>query len=311
MGPLVPRLSRYSRSSPATTPRTRWRLCWSPRLRRRASLSPTRSSNRSPTALLPSYRTTRSPALTCAGPGKTLPVSTWKFYSGQLAESGAILATQAVCAGITRIELAVDRRRLRKTSMMMPMATTPKRLSRELPRFCEECGPGVSPMRSSAPAAEPRSNRASPPTTELTALRRTPELGSPLGSVERSRSSVRNQASRLGTKRGRENRLNLGTPEGTRTPDRWIRNAEPPSAAPEASSKRPSAVDEETRGEPGLGQLGAIDAVEVALADAIQKAAAAGAFDVLPKLVAELEARRKARAGTVDLAAERAKRGRS
>jgi hypothetical protein len=60
-----------------------------------------------------------------------------------------------------------------------------------------------------------------------------------------------------------------------------------------------------------LGQLGAIDAVEVALADAIQKAAAAGAFDVLPKLVAELEARRKARAGTVDLAAERAKRGRS
>lgn len=51
------------------------------------------------------------------------------------------------------------------------------------------------------------------------------------------------------------------------------------------------------------------DAVEVALADAITKAAAAGAFDVLPKLVAELEARRKARSGTVDLASERAKRG--
>jgi hypothetical protein len=102
-----------------------------------------------------------------------------------------------------------------------------------------------------------------------------------------------------------------GTPEGTRTPDRWIRKAEQPSGDAEPSSEPPIATDERERAEPGLGPDGAIDVVEAALADAITKAATAGAFDVLPKLVAELEARRKARAGTVDLAAERAKRGRS
>jgi hypothetical protein len=59
-----------------------------------------------------------------------------------------------------------------------------------------------------------------------------------------------------------------------------------------------------------VGHQPAPDAVEGALADAIQKAAAAGAFDVLPKLVAELEARRKARLEVVDLSAERVKRGR-
>lgn len=53
------------------------------------------------------------------------------------------------------------------------------------------------------------------------------------------------------------------------------------------------------------------DAVEVALADAITKAANAGAFDVLPKLVGELEARRRARLDVVDLASERAKRPRT
>ena|GEM_PF-4663615 len=58
-----------------------------------------------------------------------------------------------------------------------------------------------------------------------------------------------------------------------------------------------------------VGNQGGPDAVELALADAITKAANAGAFDVLPKLVAELEARRKARLEVVDLAAERAKRG--
>jgi hypothetical protein len=50
------------------------------------------------------------------------------------------------------------------------------------------------------------------------------------------------------------------------------------------------------------------DAVEAALADAITKAAAAGRYDVLAQLVAEIEARRKAKSTTVDLAAERAKR---
>ncbi|MEI9940499.1 MAG: hypothetical protein WDO69_25065 [Pseudomonadota bacterium] len=53
---------------------------------------------------------------------------------------------------------------------------------------------------------------------------------------------------------------------------------------------------------------GDADPIEQALADAITKAAAAGAFDVLPKLVTELEARRKARLEVVDLAAERARR---
>jgi len=54
-----------------------------------------------------------------------------------------------------------------------------------------------------------------------------------------------------------------------------------------------------------------VDEVERALGDAITKAVAAGRFDVLPALVAELEARRKARQapGVVDLEAERARRG--
>jgi hypothetical protein len=42
-----------------------------------------------------------------------------------------------------------------------------------------------------------------------------------------------------------------------------------------------------------------VDVVEAALADAIVKAAAAGAFDVLPMLVGELEARRRERSGAV------------
>jgi hypothetical protein len=50
------------------------------------------------------------------------------------------------------------------------------------------------------------------------------------------------------------------------------------------------------------------DPVEAALAEAISKAAAAGRFEVLPSLVAELEARRRAREGVVDLVSERAKR---
>ena len=55
----------------------------------------------------------------------------------------------------------------------------------------------------------------------------------------------------------------------------------------------------------------AVDPVEVALADALTKAAAAGRFDVVAQLAGELEARRKARtANVVDLAAEAARRGR-
>ena len=52
------------------------------------------------------------------------------------------------------------------------------------------------------------------------------------------------------------------------------------------------------------------DAVEHALADALQRASAAGAWDVVGQLARELEARRKALAapGVVRLDAERAKR---
>lgn len=55
---------------------------------------------------------------------------------------------------------------------------------------------------------------------------------------------------------------------------------------------------------------GSPDAVEAALADAVTGAVAAGQWDAVKALVAELEARRKARAAVVDLDAERAKRGR-
>ena len=54
----------------------------------------------------------------------------------------------------------------------------------------------------------------------------------------------------------------------------------------------------------------AVDPIEAALADALTKAAAAGRFDVVATLASELEARRKARANVVDLAAEAARRAR-
>ena len=53
-----------------------------------------------------------------------------------------------------------------------------------------------------------------------------------------------------------------------------------------------------------------LDAVERALADALQRAALAGAFDVVTVLTAELRARRETRAQVVNLDTERAKRGR-
>jgi hypothetical protein len=57
--------------------------------------------------------------------------------------------------------------------------------------------------------------------------------------------------------------------------------------------------------------VGHSDAVEIALADALQRAALAGAFDVVAALTAELKARREAQAQVVSLDAERARRGRS
>lgn len=52
------------------------------------------------------------------------------------------------------------------------------------------------------------------------------------------------------------------------------------------------------------------DPVETALADALQRAAAAGAWDAVAAVTAELRARREVRAGVVDLSAEKAKRWR-
>jgi hypothetical protein len=52
----------------------------------------------------------------------------------------------------------------------------------------------------------------------------------------------------------------------------------------------------------------AADPVEAALADAIGKATAAGEWGVVGQLARELETRRTARLGTVDLGAERARR---
>jgi hypothetical protein len=67
------------------------------------------------------------------------------------------------------------------------------------------------------------------------------------------------------------------------------------------------------REEPPTGQSAgneaAVDVVEAALADALRRAAEAGAFDAVAALTAELKARREARDGVVSLGAERARRG--
>jgi hypothetical protein len=56
---------------------------------------------------------------------------------------------------------------------------------------------------------------------------------------------------------------------------------------------------------------GAVDAVEAALAAALDRASAAGRYDVVIQLARELEARRTTRLGNVvRLEDERAKRGR-
>lgn len=51
-----------------------------------------------------------------------------------------------------------------------------------------------------------------------------------------------------------------------------------------------------------------IDVVEAALATALERASAAGQWTAVEVLARELEARRRARGETVDLAAERARR---
>jgi len=51
------------------------------------------------------------------------------------------------------------------------------------------------------------------------------------------------------------------------------------------------------------------DPVEVALAEALTRASAAGAWDAVAQLARELEARRRAAGAVVDLDAERTRRG--
>lgn len=79
----------------------------------------------------------------------------------------------------------------------------------------------------------------------------------------------------------------------------------------EQAEKQLDRDDEEEQLATGVGRSGAmVDPIESALADALTRAATAGDFDAVKAIVAELEARRKARAGVVELDAERAKRGR-
>ena len=54
--------------------------------------------------------------------------------------------------------------------------------------------------------------------------------------------------------------------------------------------------------------LGELDAIEVALADALAKAAAAGRFDIVEQLARELEARRLARSNIGQLHGKRQRR---
>jgi hypothetical protein len=58
------------------------------------------------------------------------------------------------------------------------------------------------------------------------------------------------------------------------------------------------------------GNREALNAVELALADAITRASAAGRFDVVAQLAREIEARRLASSNVVPLGAARARRGR-
>src|SRR5262245_34740566 len=59
-------------------------------------------------------------------------------------------------------------------------------------------------------------------------------------------------------------------------------------------------------GSAGVGST--VDVVEAALADALRRAADAGAFDAVAALTAELRARREVRAAVVNLGAERQRR---
>lgn len=69
-----------------------------------------------------------------------------------------------------------------------------------------------------------------------------------------------------------------------------------------------SVIDSSTPSEPTAA---GVDVVETALADALRRASEAGAWEAVAQLARELEARRKARSGVVELDLERARRGKA
>jgi len=79
-----------------------------------------------------------------------------------------------------------------------------------------------------------------------------------------------------------------------------------------ATGNRAGPSDEQPRGEAPSGQSAgnqeSVDFIEAALADALRRAAEAGAFDAVVALTNELKSRREARAGAVSLEAARRKR---
>jgi hypothetical protein len=99
-----------------------------------------------------------------------------------------------------------------------------------------------------------------------------------------------------------------------RAPDAEARDTKEHREDASAASRALSVIVEpvgQSRGsasDEAVEEMPTADVVEAALADALTKASAAAQWDVVARLAGELEARRKARAGVVDLVAARAKR---
>jgi hypothetical protein len=93
-----------------------------------------------------------------------------------------------------------------------------------------------------------------------------------------------------------------------------LRERGDPSENTDPAENKPGREAEREPQETEKGLSGAItapepDAVEAALAAALVGATNASQWEVVARLAGELEARRRARLGTVDLQAERARRG--
>ena len=110
-----------------------------------------------------------------------------------------------------------------------------------------------------------------------------------------------------------QDRLELSA-NGLRVPDQHAASDMPNGNSPATDTPTDTSAHEGPRDEGG-GRATAdnvaaqVDAVEAALADALQRAALAGAFDAVAAITAELKARREARANVVRLDDARAKRG--